>query len=101
MIPNRLESVLRHVRGLGGRAVAELPDRDLLAEFVKGGDEAAFAEVVRRHGPMVFGVCRRVLGQHQAAEDAFQATFLVLAKKASRLRRPERLGPWLYGVARR
>jgi RNA polymerase sigma factor (sigma-70 family) len=101
MPANRLQSVLRHLREVGGNCPANQSDRVLLAAFVASADEASFAEIVRRHGPMVFGVCRRLTGQHQSAEDAFQATFLVLAKKANRLRRPERLGPWLYGVARR
>src|SRR5438309_7041300 len=101
MTHHRLETVLRHVRGLGSSPVAELPDRDLLHRFSAAGDEAAFAEIVRRHGAMILGLCRRLLADHHLAEDSFQATFLLLAKKARWLRRPDRLGPWLYGVARR
>jgi RNA polymerase sigma factor (sigma-70 family) len=74
-------------------------DGALLASYA-GGDEEAFEALVARHGPMVQGVCRRILGPHDA-EDAFQATFLVLARKAGQLRDADRLGPWLYGVARR
>jgi RNA polymerase sigma factor (sigma-70 family) len=101
MTANRLDSVLRHVRNIGGRPADDLPDADLLGRFATNRDEAAFAVLVRRHGPMVLGVCQRLLANHQSAEDAFQATFLLLAKKARWLRRPEGLGPWLYGVARR
>jgi RNA polymerase sigma factor (sigma-70 family) len=75
-------------------------DGELLGAFVSGGDEAAFEELLRRHGPIVLGVCRRVLGDHDA-EDAFQATFLVLARKAASLGRPQQVGNWLYGVAYR
>src|SRR5439155_18359394 len=76
-------------------------DADLLGRFTRGGNEAAFAERLKRHGPMVLGVCRRVLRDRHAAEDAFQATFLVLVRKAPALRQPARLGPWLHGVAYR
>jgi len=74
-------------------------DRDLLERFVTAGDGAAFAALVQRHGPMVLGVCRRLLNDAHEAEDAFQATFLVLVYKARSIGRPESLGPWLHGVA--
>src|SRR3954447_11231722 len=84
-------------------AVAHPDDRsdaELLADFAQRRDPAAVEAIVRRHGPMVWGVCRRALSHHDA-EDAFQATFLVLARRAERIRPPGLLGNWLYGVARR
>src|SRR5262249_20033095 len=66
-----------------------------------GRDEGAFETLVRRHGPMVMGICRRVLGNPHDAEDAFQATFLVFIRKGSTLRSPGMVGNWLYGVAYR
>jgi RNA polymerase sigma factor (sigma-70 family) len=76
-------------------------DGSLLARYRRERDQDAFGSLVRRHGPMVLGVCRRVLRDAHAADDAFQATFLVLAKKADAVRPPDRLAPWLYGVAYR
>jgi RNA polymerase sigma factor (sigma-70 family) len=76
-------------------------DAQLLARFAALGDEQAFALLVRRHGPMVFALCQRALRHAQDAENAFQATFLVLARKAGTIRRGELLANWLYGVALR
>lgn len=75
-------------------------DGELLARFVERRDGAALAALVRRHGPMVWGVCRRALQHQQDAEDAFQATFLVLVRKAASVVPREMVGNWLYGVAR-
>jgi RNA polymerase sigma factor (sigma-70 family) len=76
-------------------------DRALLERFTQQRDAEAFAALVRRHGPMVLAVCRRLLRHSHDADDAFQAVFLLLVRKAASLRRPEQLGPWLHGVARR
>jgi RNA polymerase sigma factor (sigma-70 family) len=84
-----------------GTMADEPTDRQLLERFVARRDEEAFAAVVRRHGPLVRGVCRRVLPRVQDAEDAFQATFLVLARKASSGGWQESVGSWLYEVAYR
>src|ERR1700683_4028751 len=74
-------------------------DGQLLDSFVHQKDEAALAALVRRHGPMVWGVCCRLLRSHHDAEDAFQATFLVLVQKATTIQPMEMVGNWLYGVA--
>src|SRR5262245_54100190 len=92
--------VLRHVRRLLAAPAADTHlDRQLLEQFTARRDEAAFATLVRRHGPLVLGVCRRVLGDGPDAEDAFQAAFLILAHKAGSIRGQESLTSWLYRVA--
>jgi RNA polymerase sigma factor (sigma-70 family) len=92
--------ILQHIRRLAGTSrVAQPPDAQLLERFTSQRDEAAFAVLVRRHGPMVLNVCRSVLHHEQDAEDAFQATFLVLVRKADSIRQPEAVASWLYEVA--
>jgi RNA polymerase sigma factor (sigma-70 family) len=80
---------------------ANQTDRQLLDRFASRRDEEAFAQLVHRHGPLVLGVCRQILRHEQDAEDAFQATFLVLSRKADSIRSAEALPNWLYGVAHR
>ncbi len=96
-VGNDLETLF----GVG--VVGRLSDAELLARFLRREDvassEAAFATLVERHGPMVLGVCRRMLGDDHAAADAFQAVFLVLARKAPRVRVEDTLGRWLHGVS--
>lgn len=92
---NRVLCLLReHLATLDGAT-----DRRLLDDFLAERDEAAFAELVRRYGPVVWGVCRRRLGNHQDAEDAFQATFLVLVRRGATMTPDTPLGPWLHKVA--
>jgi hypothetical protein len=91
----------RLTKGLAAKALSGLSDRELLERFVARNEEKAFEAIVRRHGPMVLRVCWRVLRQTQDAEDAFQATFLLLARNACSVRKPDSLASWLHGVARR
>jgi RNA polymerase sigma factor (sigma-70 family) len=94
--------LLRHIRRLTGvRSTESATDGQLLERFALQQDEAAFDALVQRYGSLVLGLCRRVLRDEDDAEDAFQATFLVLAKKASAVRKQESVGSWLYGVAYR
>jgi RNA polymerase sigma factor (sigma-70 family) len=96
-----LGNVVAYVRRLSDADRRSLTDRQLLDRFTLEHDESAFAELVRRHGPMVLAGCRRVLRHEQDAEDAFQAAFLVLARKAGSIRRHDCVGGWLYQVAHR
>jgi RNA polymerase sigma factor (sigma-70 family) len=102
MANSQLGEVLQHLRGaVLLRDGAGLTDGQLLEDYLRRRDEAALAALVRRHGPMVWGVCRRVLRNYHDAEDAFQATFLILIRKVSSLTHCQGLGSWLYTVAYR
>src|SRR5579862_3839653 len=86
-------------RGMLLRDGGGLSDGQLLECYLRDHEDAAFGALVRRHGPMVWGVCHRLLGSHHDAEDAFQATFLVLVRKAASIVPRHMVGNWLYGVA--
>jgi RNA polymerase sigma factor (sigma-70 family) len=102
MADGHLSTVLRHIRQFVNARVADSPsDGELLERYASRRDDGAFAALVQRHGPVVLGVCRRVLRDAHEAEDAFQATFLVLVRKAGSLDRRGSLGGWLHGVAHR
>ena len=92
-------TILRHLHLSAAPAEGGPTDAELLRQFVARQDQDAFAALVRRHGPMVWRVCRAVLGHEQEAEDAFQAAFLVLARKAASLRNGQALAGWLHSVA--
>ena len=98
MATNQISGFIQRLRGVL-RDGAGLTDGQLLGDYLSRRDEAAIAALVRRHGPMVWGVCRRVLHNHHDAEDAFQTTFLVLVRKAASIASRELLANWLYGVA--
>ena len=92
--------VLRHIRGLAARQpAAQVPDGQLLERFTNSNDTTAFEALLDRHGAMVLGVCRRLLRDANDVEDAFQATFCILAQKACSVRRQESVAGWLYQVA--
>ena len=99
MVNGQLGELLR--QPTSGRTMDQLTDSQLLERFARRQDEAAFAVLVKRHGPMVLAVCRRLLQNAHDADDAFQATFLVLVRKAGAIAQPELLANWLYGVAYR
>src|SRR3954471_24033995 len=105
MVSQRLGTIVSNGPStLAVEDVEAVTDGELLAQFLSRGAseaEAAFEVLVRRHGPMILGVCRHVLNEPQDAEDAFQATFLVLVRKADSIRDREVLGRWLYEVAYR
>jgi cobalt-zinc-cadmium efflux system membrane fusion protein len=102
MATRQLSTFLHRLRrAVAGRDGAGLSDTQLLERFVRGRDEAAFEVLVWRHGPMVLAVCRRLLRRAQDAEDAFQATFLVLLRKAAAIGKREAVAAWLYKVAYR
>src|SRR6516165_9873352 len=102
MATANLSDFLRRLsRGMAAEMLAEDSDRQLVNRMLAERDEAAFEAVVHRHGPMVFRVCWRVLQHSHDAEDAFQATFLVLAQKLRTLRKHASLASWLHGVAHR
>jgi RNA polymerase sigma factor (sigma-70 family) len=95
-----MSEVIQHLRRMVLlRDGAGLTDGQLLEDYVRRRDEAALTALVRRHGPMVWGVCRRVLCNHHDVEDAFQATFLVVVRKAASIASRELFANWLYGVA--
>ena len=101
-MPYEPAALVRHIRCLAGVVIPVDPtDHELLERFAAARDEAAFASIVRRHGPLVFSVCRHVLRHEQDAEDAFQATFLVLARKAASIQKNKAVGTWLHDVAYR
>jgi RNA polymerase sigma factor (sigma-70 family) len=96
----RLQNVLRTLTARCGRpAVAAVPDADLLRRFADWRDDEAFAELHRRHGPLVWAACRSLLRTPADAEDAYQATFLALVQSAQKVRNPAAVGAWLHGVA--
>src|SRR2546423_811801 len=101
MAGHRLTKVIQNLRRTTLPDEASVSDCQLLDQFIERQDEYAFAALVQRHSPMVWGVCRRIVAHHQDAEDAFQATFLVLARKAISIRPREMVANWLFGVAQR
>src|SRR5258708_32158081 len=101
MAISQMNEVFQHLRRSAIECFAGLTDGQLLERFVTARDTDAFAGLVRRDGPMVWGGCRRLVGTYQDAEDAFQATFLVLVRKASSVLPREMVANWLHGVAHR
>ena len=100
MSDSRLSAILRHASRFASREETPTTDAALLGRLARG-DSAALSELVARHGPNVWALCRRVVRSEPDAEDVFQATFLVLARDASRVRKAASIGSWLFGVATR
>jgi HlyD family secretion protein len=95
-----LLNVVRYLRRVAGPPPShEASDGQLLQRFVATQEEAAFTTLLQRHGGLVLGVCRRMLDDPNDADDAFQATFLVLVRKAASISKSESVASWLYGVA--
>jgi hypothetical protein len=98
MTASSFGSALRDwLNGLGKHTTADFPDVQLLQRFLQERDESAFAQLMQRHGPLVLGVCRHLLHDQHDADDAFQATFLVLACRAASIRCADSLSSFLYG----
>src|SRR5262245_5871078 len=95
----RLSTFVKQLEQRAVRSGEYTRDGQLLERFIEAHDGGAFAELVRRHGPMVLGVSRRIVGNTHDADDAFQATFLVLARRAVTIQPRDQVGNWLYGVA--
>src|SRR5260370_21067991 len=93
-----LNPVIRHIRALASEPLSDGPsDQELLERFIYQKDKSAFANLLRRHGPMVRSVCRRLVAREADADDVFQATFLVLLRKARSIRKRQSVSSWLYG----
>ncbi len=102
MATRQINSVLQYIRRLAeGREASPWTDQQLLDRFINKKEEAAFAGLVQRHGPMILALGWRILRNREDAEDIFQAAFLVLARKARSIRKQESIGGWLYRVASR
>jgi RNA polymerase sigma factor (sigma-70 family) len=102
MVPGNAGTILRHIRtNIDTQAAHGLTDGQLLERFVASRDESAFASLMRRHGQLVWGVCANRLHREQDVEDAFQATFMILVRRAATIHKKESVGSWLHGVAYR
>src|SRR5579872_7314898 len=102
MATRQINSAVQLIRNVAtDPSQSQQDDARLLTAFITENDQTAFATIIRRHGPMVFGICQRLLSDFQAAEDAFQATFILLAQQAANIRKKESLASWLHGVALR
>jgi RNA polymerase sigma factor (sigma-70 family) len=101
MTPKPFRKFLRDLHHTAGADTTRLTDGQLLDQFVSGSNPVAFEALLHRHGPLIWGACRRLLSEPQDVEDAFQATFLVVLRKAKYFQRRSSLGTWLYGIAYR